>query len=95
MQLTSSYQNYGVDYSKRLFTYLITHSKAAKARLIERLKATKVFLIKYMEDILIVSGLIFIIKATFLLSTIAGLYCLGVCLLALGIYFTVFPARKG
>jgi len=52
------------------------------------------FTTNYIEDILIISGLTIIVTATFLLSTIAGLYCLGCVFLALGIYFTVCPIRK-
>lgn len=59
------------------------------------LKAAIKFLSACIEDILIISGLTFIVVATFLLSKVAGLYCLGGCLLALGVYFTVFPIRKG
>lgn len=52
------------------------------------------FIMGYLEDILIISGLTFIVKATFLLSKIAGIYCIGVFLLALGIYFTKFPPQR-
>jgi hypothetical protein len=47
------------------------------------------------EDILIFTGLYFIILATFMLSKIAGLYCLGGLLLGLGVYFGLFPIKKG
>ena len=50
---------------------------------------------KYIEDILIISGLTFIVVATFLWSKIVGYYSLGITLLALGIFFTRFPNRKG
>jgi Zn-dependent membrane protease YugP len=52
------------------------------------------FIGKNIEDILILSGLIVIIKATFLLSKIGGMYCLGAVLLALGIFFTKYPIRR-
>ena len=52
------------------------------------------FINQYLEDILIISGLAFIVKATFLLSKIAGLYCIGVFLLGLGIYFTKYPLQR-
>lgn len=48
---------------------------------------------KYLEDILIVSGLIVIVKATFLLSKLAGLYCLGGILLVLGIIVSIKPPK--
>lgn len=48
----------------------------------------------FYEDILIFSGLFFIVMATFMLSKVAGFYCMGGCLLGLGIYFTRFPIRK-
>lgn len=49
---------------------------------------------KYLEDLLIVSGLIIIVKATFLLSKLAGMYCLGFVLLMLGIYFAKNPPSE-
>lgn len=51
------------------------------------------FIIKYLEDLLIISGLIVIIKATFLLSKIGGMYALGLVLLGLGAYFTKYPLQ--
>lgn len=53
------------------------------------------FIASYFEDFCIFSGLFFIVFATFKLSKIAGLYCLGICLLLLGIWFTRNPIRKG
>lgn len=50
---------------------------------------------KYIEDICILGGLYFIIKATFLLSKIGGLYVLGACLLIIGIWFTRNPTKRG
>ncbi|MET3846866.1 hypothetical protein [Paenibacillus sp. OAE614] len=43
------------------------------------------FLRDYAEDFLISAGLIFIISATFRLSTTAGLYCIGGALVAVGV----------
>lgn len=48
-------------------------------------------ILNYIEDILILSGLIIIVVATFLVSEIMGLYTLGIELLGLGIYFTKYP----
>ncbi|MDT8717612.1 hypothetical protein IAI10_13145 [Clostridium sp. 19966] len=53
-----------------------------------------IFMKKYIEDILILSGLILIVNATFLLSKIAGFYCMGFILLALGIYLSINPPEK-
>ena len=50
---------------------------------------------KYIEDILILSGLFFITTASFLWSVVAGVYVLGGCLFGLGVYFAKFPYRKG
>jgi hypothetical protein len=63
----------------------------------ELIKIKKIirFITDYLEDILIFSGLIAIIIATFLLSKIAGIYCLGGCLFGLGVYFTKFPTKRG
>lgn len=51
-------------------------------------------IIKYLEDLLILSGLTTIVIATFLVSKIGGLYCLGAVLLGLGIYFTKYPLQR-
>ena len=50
---------------------------------------------KYIEDVLILSGLVVIAATTFLLSIIAGLYTTGAILLGLGVYFTTHPPRGG
>lgn len=47
----------------------------------------------YLDDILIFGGLACIVGATFLLSKIAGLYVLGVCLLLLGIFVATHPSE--
>lgn len=52
------------------------------------------FIKKFIEDILILGGLTVIVIATFLLSKIAGLYCLGVVLLGVGIYFSINPPER-
>ncbi len=52
------------------------------------------FLIKYIEDMLIVSGLAVLVGTTFLLSKILGLYSLGVVLLGLGIYLAKYPPGR-
>lgn len=53
------------------------------------------FIKKYIEDILIFSGLTLMVGTTFLLSKIAGLYCLSVVLLSLGVYFAKNPPERG
>lgn len=50
---------------------------------------------KYIEDGLILGGLAVIVTATFLWSSIAGLYALGACMLALGVWFAKNPVRRG
>lgn len=51
-------------------------------------------LLKYIEDILIVSGLILIIIAAFLLNKILGIFISGVTLFSLGVYFARFPLGR-
>lgn len=51
-------------------------------------------MLNYIEDIFIFSGLGFLIYATFRLSEIAGFYCVGICLLGLGVYFTRHPIKR-
>jgi hypothetical protein len=46
------------------------------------------------EDLLILSGLGFVIYATFLVNQIAGFYCAGACLFGLGAWITAHPKRK-
>lgn len=52
-----------------------------------------IIILNYIEDIFIVSGLLLIIIATFLVSIIAGIYVLGVVLFGLGIFFTRHPPK--
>lgn len=49
---------------------------------------------KYIEDILIFSGLALIIATTFLVSMILGLYTLGVILFGLGVFFSRHPPKE-
>ena len=53
------------------------------------------FITKYIEDALIFSGLAVIVTATFLWSSIAGIYTIGVCLLGLGVWFARNPVKRG
>lgn len=46
--------------------------------------------VKHFEDTLIFGGLFLIVKATFLINYIAGLYVLGFIFIALGIFFLKF-----
>jgi len=52
-----------------------------------------IIILNYIEDILIISGLILIVLATFLLSKIAGMYALGITLFGIGIFFSRHPPR--
>jgi hypothetical protein len=52
------------------------------------------FINKYIEDILIFSGLAAIVAATFMLSIIAGVYCFGVALLVIGVLLAKYPGRS-
>lgn len=52
------------------------------------------FIKNYIEDILILSGLLIIIIATFLLSKILGMYATGIILFSLGTYFSKNPFEK-
>lgn len=54
----------------------------------------KSLILLYLEDILIASGLATIVTATFQLSFIAGLYCMGGVQLLLGAYFAVNPLER-
>ena len=49
---------------------------------------------KYIEDILIFSGLTAIVSATFMLSVIAGVYCLGAAFLLVGVLLAKYPERS-
>lgn len=48
----------------------------------------------YAEDIFITAGLVVINLATFQLHTIAGLFCLGATLMAVGFTIARHPPRK-
>jgi len=65
-----------------------------KKYLIQFGNALKKAILGYIEDIFIFSGIGFICLATFLLSEIAGFYCLGLCLFGLGVWFTRNPVRR-
>jgi hypothetical protein len=54
----------------------------------------KKIITKYLEDILIFSGLLIIIITTFLLSKIIGLYATGIILFGLGVYFSKYPVKR-
>ncbi|WP_353096219.1 hypothetical protein [Tissierella praeacuta] len=54
----------------------------------------KKHIVEYIEDIFIISGLILIIIATFLVSKIIGVYVLGFILFGLGVFFSRHPPRK-
>ena len=49
---------------------------------------------KYLEDILILSGLAIIASTTFLISKIAGLYSTGIIFFGLGVYFSKYPLGR-
>jgi uncharacterized membrane protein AbrB (regulator of aidB expression) len=59
----------------------------------KKLKTLLNFLSKWIEDILILSGLTFIVGTTFLLSKIAGGYMLGAVLIGMGVYFIKCPLK--
>ncbi|WP_256761416.1 DUF1056 family protein [Cohnella sp. WQ 127256] len=46
-------------------------------------------ILNHVEDFFIVSGLIAIIAATFMINTIAGIYAIGVVLFGIGWYLTL------
>ena len=50
---------------------------------------------KYIEDVLIFTGLVFVNVATYRISSTAGLYATGITLLALGVYFALNPVDGG
>ena len=52
------------------------------------------FLGAFVEDFLILTGLILITKTTYALNTIAGTYALGFILLIIGIIMARRPPRK-
>lgn len=51
-------------------------------------------ILKYIEDILILSGLTLIVIATFLVSVIIGIYILGIILFGLGVFFSRHPPKE-
>lgn len=53
-----------------------------------------ILILKYLEDILIFSGLAVIVVTTFLVSKVLGLYALGFTLFGLGVFFARHPPRK-
>lgn len=53
-----------------------------------------ILILKYIEDIFIISGLTLIVIATFLLSKILGIYVLGGVLFGLGVFFARNPPKE-
>jgi uncharacterized membrane protein SirB2 len=58
------------------------------------LKTLLKFLILFADDILVLSGLTFITVATFLLSSIAGLYVIGAILIVLAYVFAKNVSKR-
>jgi len=50
---------------------------------------------QYLNEILILIGLFFIVFPTYLINTYAGMYLTGVLFVALGVFFAKFPPNKG
>lgn len=50
---------------------------------------------KYIEDIFITLGALLIAGATFMLSTIAGLYVTGAILVASGLFCAKYAGKRG
>ena len=54
----------------------------------------KNYILKYIEDFFIISGLILIVIATFLLSKIIGMYVLGIVLFGIGVFLSRHPPKE-
>ena len=54
----------------------------------------KKLVLKYIEDIFIIGGLILIVIATFLISRIIGTYVLGMVLFGIGIFLSRHPPKE-
>ncbi len=53
-----------------------------------------ILILKYIEDFFIISGLILIVIATFLISRIIGTYVLGIVLFGIGIFLSKHPPKE-
>lgn len=51
-------------------------------------------ILDYIEDLLILAGLFFIILATFRMSVTAGIYSIGLALLSLGAFLAKYPPGR-
>jgi len=51
-------------------------------------------ILSFSEDVLIAAGLFFILRATFLINYVAGLYVTGFVLLALGYLISRRPSKR-
>lgn len=60
-----------------------------------KMNKLKQFLLSYVEDFLIFTGLFLIVFATFLINKIAGIYASGIVLFLMGIWFAKYPFKKG
>lgn len=50
---------------------------------------------QYLNEILILIGLFFIVFPTYMINMYAGMYLTGVLFIAIGVFFAKFPPRKG
>lgn len=50
---------------------------------------------QYLNEILILIGLFFIVFPTYAINLYAGLYLTGAIVIALGLFFAKFPPNKG
>ena len=85
----SSQINYGAKGDK------VKKIKKFREKIIKIKEKIKDLFKDYSEDILITGGLAFINWASYTITLSVGLYTTGFTLLILGIYFSIFPTKRG
>jgi hypothetical protein len=59
------------------------------------LKCLSIFLGNFLEDFLILIGLIFIVYTTFSINFVAGMYLTGLIFIILGVFLAKKPPERG
>lgn len=69
-------------------------NKKFKDKILKKINIVKQVITQNIMETFMILGLFFIILATFLINTIAGLYILGLVLCIISIFLFKFPVRR-
>lgn len=72
-----------------------TKIQQTKCKIGEKINKIKQFIVQNNVEVLIFSGLFFIVLASFLLNIIAGFYILGISFIGFAVFLLKFPSSRG